>query len=43
MKILKIFKDLSKLQSAINQRDTSSSTDLSDIRVNVLPKNSTPL
>ena len=43
VKILKNFKDLSKLQSAINQRDTSSSTDLSDIRVNVLPKNSTPL
>jgi len=41
--IQRIQNDLSKLQSAINQRDNSSSTDLSDIRVDVLPKNSTPL
>jgi len=41
--IQRIQNDLSKLQSAINQKDASSSTDLSDIRVNVLPKNSTPL
>jgi len=41
--IQRIQNDLSKLQAAVNQRDASPSTDLSDIRVNVLPKNSTQL